>query len=128
MPVRQCSAFQNLDTNNLSQSDIMSKGRLFLQYQCFKKIDASASADISVHVGIICMSDPSQSIIVKMQLKPSSSSSHLTKSIATDVPRLSGTGNGCNGPFGFDVDDLLHWQSTQPGTYADSKSLLMFGQ
>ena len=106
----------------------MSKGRLFLQYQCLKKIDASASADISVHVGIIHMSDPSWSIIVKMQLKPSSSGSGPIKSIATDVPQSSGTGNGCNGPFSFDVNDLLHWQSTQPGMYADSKSLLMFGQ
>jgi hypothetical protein len=73
------------------------------------------------------MSDPSLSIIVKMQLKPSSSSSGPIKSIATDDPRSSGIGNGCNGPFSFDIDDLLRWQSTQPGTYADSKSLLMFG-
>ena len=71
---------------------------------------------MSVRVGAICMSDPSQSVIVKIQLNPSSSGSGPTKSIATEAPHSLGTSNGCNGPLGLDVKDLLHWQSTHPGT------------
>ena len=56
---------------------------------------------MSVRVGAICMSDPSRSVIVKIQLNPSSSSSGPTKSITTEAPRSSGTSNGCNGPLGF---------------------------
>jgi hypothetical protein len=86
MPVRRCSAFQNLETNNLSLSEIMSNGMPFSQYQCLKNIDASPSAEISVCVGIIHMSEPRRSVIVNMQLKLLSSGSGPTKSIATEFP------------------------------------------
>jgi hypothetical protein len=107
MPVRQCKAFQNLDTNNLSLLDMMSRGRPFSQYQCLKNIDASPSADMSVCVGIIRMSDLSQSVIVKIQLRPSSSGKGLTKYIAIEAPLSSEMGNGSNCPFGFNIGDLL---------------------
>jgi len=70
MPVRQCNAFQNFDTNNFSLSEIMSNGKPFSQYQCLKNTDANPSADMSIHVGAICMSEPSQSVMVKIQLNP----------------------------------------------------------
>jgi hypothetical protein len=107
MPVRWCNAFQNFDTNNLSLSEIISSGKPFSQYQCLKNTVANPSANMSVRVGAIHMSEPSRSVIIKIQLKPSSSGSGPTKSIATEAPCSSGTGNGCNGPLGFDVDDLL---------------------
>ena len=37
------------------------------------------------------------------------------KSIATKSPHCSGIGNGCSGPKGLFVRDLLCWQSGQEG-------------
>ena len=117
-PVKQCSALQNLEINNLSLSDTISVGKPFSQYQFLKNSDANASAVMSVRVGTMCISDPNRSVIVRIQLKPSSSGSGPTKSIATDDPLSSGTGRGCNGPRGLIVCDLLCWHCTQPGTYS----------
>jgi len=35
------------------------------------------------------------------------------KSIAAELPHWSGIGSRCNGLMGFEVEDLLHWQSGQ---------------
>ena len=44
IPVRACEAFQNLEVNSLSQSETMSRGRLFSQYQLSKNMTARSSA------------------------------------------------------------------------------------
>ena len=64
--------FQNLEINNLSQSEIICKRRPFSQYQLLKKIGVRDSAFKLVVVGMICMSAPSLSVIVRMQSKLSS--------------------------------------------------------
>ncbi len=56
-PVSLCNACQNLEMNSLSQSETISKGSLFSQYQLSENIVASFSAVISVHVGISLMSE-----------------------------------------------------------------------
>ena len=109
MPDRQCNAFQNLDMNSLSQSEMISTGSLFLQYQCSKNRPASRLADKSILVGIIWMSAPSLSVVVRIQSIPLSVGKGPIKSIATLSPRLFGTGKGCKGLGRFVVGDLLCW-------------------
>ena len=94
--------------NNLSLSDTISAGNPFSQYQCLKNRDANDSALMSVLVSTIRISDPSWSVIVSIQLNPSSLGRGPTKSIVTEDPLSSGTGRGCNGPHGLLVRDLLH--------------------
>jgi len=108
MPVKQCRALQNFHMNNLSLSDTISVGNPFSQYQCLQNSDANNLAVMSVRVGTMRMSDPSRSVIVSIQLKPSSSGKGPTKFIATKDPLSSGTGRGCNSPCGLVVRDLLH--------------------
>ena len=94
---------------------MMSFGKPFSQYQWVKNSRASSSAVMVVQVGIIRMSEPSLSVIDKIQLKLSSSGRGPMKSIATLSPRSSGIGRGCRGPVGFRVEDLFHRQSVQEG-------------
>ena len=61
IPVSLCSSFQKHDRKILSWSDMISRGRPFLQYQCWKKRSANCSVVIVVVVGTIHISDPSQS-------------------------------------------------------------------
>src|SRR5258705_469000 len=96
-PVTLSKAFQNLDMKSLSRSEIMSCGRPFSQYHLLKKTSARFSAVIVVFVGIICKSEPNQSVIVRIQWYPSSRGNGLMKSIAIEAQRSSGTGKGCRG-------------------------------
>jgi hypothetical protein len=72
-PVRIIRCRQNLDINNLSRSDIISKGKPFSQYQFSKKRIAQASAVRVVCVGIIRTSEFNLSVIVRIQSNPLSS-------------------------------------------------------
>ncbi len=127
-PVSLCSACQNLEIKSLSRSDMISAGSLFSQYQFSKKMVANFSAIISVRVGISLISEPIQSVIVRRQLKPSSSGRGPMKSIAMLLPCSSGIGSGCSRPAGLVVLDLFCWQGTHPGMKDCSRSLCIFGQ
>ena len=70
IPVINVRCFQNEDINSLSRSEIISIGRPFSQYQLSKKSDANCLAVSVVVVGIILMSEPRRSVIVKMQSWP----------------------------------------------------------
>ena len=70
IPVSIVRCFKKLDMNNLSWSETMSEGRLFLQYQLSKNKTASSGALSEVEVGIIQISEPRRSVIVRIQLKP----------------------------------------------------------
>jgi len=115
MPVSLCKAFQKHNMNSLSQSETMLLGRPFSQYHLLKNMPARCSAVILVQVSTNWISLPSWSVKVTIQFMPSSSSSGPMKSIATESPCLSGTGRGCNSPYGLIVADLLCWQSGQEG-------------
>ena len=86
--------FQKREMNSLSWSEISSRGRPFSQYQWSKKSKARDSAVRSVVVGMIRMSEPSLSVIVRMQLWPSSSGRGPIKSRVITSHRWSGTGKG----------------------------------
>ena len=101
------SACQNRETKSLSRSDTMLDGRPFSQYHAEKNNFAKCSADTSVRVGIRRMSLFSRSVIVAMQLKPSSSGRGPMKSIAILSHRRSGTGSGWRGPVGLRVRFLF---------------------
>ena len=73
---------------------MISKGRLFLQYQWLKNRQAMFSAVGVVIVGTICMSELRQSVRVMMQSYPLSSGSGPMKSIVTESHHSSGTGKG----------------------------------
>ena len=111
-----CNAFQNLDVNSLSQSEIISDSKLFSQYNLSKNRHASFLGVMSVWEATSWMLLPKQSVKVIMQLLLSSSGSSPINSMATESPCLSGTVRGCNRPYGFIVDDLLHWKLGQEGT------------
>lgn len=128
MLVSLCNVHQNLEMNNLSQSEMISEGRPFSQYQLSKNRVASFSAVMSVHVGISLTSEPRQSVMVSRQLKPSSSGSGPIKSIAILSPHSSGIGRGCKGPAGLVVLDLLCWQGMHLGIKDCSRSWRMLGQ
>src|ERR1700735_3708024 len=68
MLVSLCNVIQNSDTNNLSWSEISSKGNPFSQYHCLKNKSARSSVVIVVCVGIIWMSECRQSVIERIQL------------------------------------------------------------
>ena len=66
-PVSLCNAFQKCDTKSLSQSETISKGSPFPQYHSQKNNSARPCA-VSEHVvGTSRMSEPSQSVRVRMQ-------------------------------------------------------------
>jgi len=115
-------------TNNLFLSLTMSSGRLFSQYHRSKNCAENGSAAMSVLDGVMCMSAPRKSVIVTMQLKPSSSGQGPIKSIAMELPCSSGMGRGCSGPAGLVVLLLFLWQSMQVGMYALRRSHLTLGQ
>ena len=48
------------------------------------------------------------------------------KSMEMDSQRSSGTGRGCKGPVGLEVEDLLRAQSIQEGMYPFLRSILIF--
>ena len=91
IPVSLCNSFQKHDRNSLSRSNMISSGRLFSQYQCWKNNSVKCSAVSVVVVGMSLMSDPSQLVNVIRLLYPLSSGSGPTKSIATESHQLSGT-------------------------------------
>jgi hypothetical protein len=62
--------------------------------------------------GTSLISAPSLSVRVSKQSKPPSRGKGPMKSMATESPRLSGTGSGCKGPIGLVVEDLFCWHST----------------
>ena len=93
--------------NSLLRSEMSSRGSLFSQYQWSKNNTASFSAVSLDEVGMIQISEFNLSVIVKMQSKPSSTGKGPMKSKATESQCSSGTGNGCRGPAGLEVDDLL---------------------
>lgn len=107
MPVSSCKCFQKCERKSSSLSEIMSRGNPFLQYQCVKNNSAKASAVNVVVVGIIHMSDPNQSLMVRIVLNLPSFSKGPMKSIVTELQHPLGTGRGCNGPRGFVVQDLF---------------------
>jgi hypothetical protein len=84
MPEIIVKCFQNLDMNNLSRSETMSVGNPFSQYQWLKNITANSFAVREVEVGIMRMSDPRRSVIVRIQLWPWLSGSGPMKSIEMD--------------------------------------------
>ena len=127
-PVSLCKCFQKRARKSLSLSEIILSGRLFLQYQCVKNNSASCSAISVETVGISRMSEPRPSVMVRIMSKSPSFGKGPTKSIAMESQWPSGTGRGCRGPSGFEVWDLLHWQSAHPGMYPSFKSRLMCGQ
>lgn len=103
MPVRAWSVFQNLEMTSLSWSDMISSGRLFLQYHFSKKISASWLA-VKVEVeGMICISEPKRLVKVMIVSKPLSDRRGPMKSMATESQCESGIVKGCRGPIGFDV-------------------------
>ena len=79
-------AFQKQDTKILSWSQTMSFGNSFLQYQVSKNVTVRSSVVMVVLVSIIHMSEPEQSLIVKIQLYPSSVGNGSIKSIVMDEP------------------------------------------
>jgi hypothetical protein len=93
----------------------MSRGSPFSWYQLLKNKSARSSAEIVVRVGMRQISEPRQSVIVKMQSQPSSMGSGLIKSMATLSPHLSGMGKGWSGPVGLQVEELLWRQSLHEG-------------
>lgn len=115
-PVSLFRAFQKQETKSLSLSETKLRGKPLLQYQLSNTSRATSSAKASVQVGMIWMSEPRQSVIVKMQLEPWSLGRGPMKSSATLSPCSSGIGSGCNSPGAFVVHDLLHWQSVHNGT------------
>src|ERR1700728_2747628 len=72
IPLTLYSTVQKSDTNNLSESEISSKGNPFSLYHCLKNKSTRSSVVIMVCVGIIQMSECSQSVIERIQLYPSS--------------------------------------------------------
>src|SRR5271168_2009358 len=112
--------------NSLSRSDISSRGMPFSQYHLVKKRWVRSSTVWVIVHGTSRTSEPSLSVSVSKQSKPSSGGNGPIKSIATESQRPSGTGKGCKGPISLVVEDLLRWHSTQEGTYADSRSLCMW--
>lgn len=94
------------DMNNLSLSQTIFAGKPFSQYHSSKNTTANSSADRSVWVATICISDPSQSVIVKIQSFPSSSGNGPMKSMAIDSQWELGTGKGCRGPEGLPIFDF----------------------
>lgn len=115
MPVRRCRAFQNLLVNHLSQSETMSRGKPFLQYQWLKNRLATSLAFMFIRQGTRRISAPSQSVIVIILSWPCSSGSGLMKSMEMESPCLSGTGSGCSGPAGLVVRLLFLAHSGQAG-------------
>lgn len=69
---------------------------------------SGAQNDLYICVKLICHCDNG--------IKPSSFGRGPTKSIATKLKCVSGIASGCNGPGGFEVVDLLCWQSGHLGT------------
>ena len=100
-PVRLCNVRQKREVNLVSRSHTISVGKPCSQYQWLKDRRAISFALASVRVGMSKISAPSQSVIVRMELKPSSSGRGPTKSMAIEAARWSGTGRGCKGPDGF---------------------------
>jgi hypothetical protein len=86
--------FPKVDIKSLSRSDTMLRGRPFSQYQRSKNKMANSLAVSLVDVGIIRISDPSRSVIVRIQSYPLSSGRGPMKSIDMDWQRSSGTGKG----------------------------------
>ena len=78
-------------------SETKFKGSPFLQYQWLKTSRVVSLAVAFVVVGIMCTSDPRQSIMERMQSYLLSVGSGPMKSNATLSPHLSGTGSGCKG-------------------------------
>ena len=127
-PQRECKAFQKWDINNLSLSEIMSKGNPFSQYQWSKNKIARSSVVMSTWMGTIRILAPMQSVIDKIQLNPESSFSGLMKSIVMDFPWPYGTGRGCKGPGVLDVEILFYWHGSHDGMYAFWGSCHILGQ
>jgi hypothetical protein len=128
IPVISISCFQKFEINNLLQSEIISSGRPFLQHQFSKKRIAQSSAVRVVCVGMMHTSEWSRSVIINIQSKPLSIGKGPMKSIKIESPQSSGTGRGCRGPVGLDVELLFHMHSVQEEMYLYSKSLRMPGQ
>lgn len=97
VPVNLCNACQKWEMNSWSRSEMMSKGKLSLQYQWTKKICSRSSAVRDVMQGTIQMSEPRWLVRVMMQSKPLSSGNGPMKLIATELPQSSGTGSGWSG-------------------------------
>ena len=114
-PVSLCKARQNLDMKSLSRSEMISFGKPFSQYQWSKNNKARSSVEIFIFVGMIHMSECSQSMIDKIQPKPSSKGSGPIKSKVTLSARLSGIGKGCRGLGTLVIWDLFLWQLTHEG-------------
>ena len=76
---------------------------------------ARSSAVMSRQVGIIQISEPSQSVMDKIQSTFLSKGNGLMKLIATLSPWVSGMGRGCKGPVGLCVEDLLCRHLVQDG-------------
>ena len=94
MPISFINAFQKCETKSLSRSVMSSRGNPFLQNHLSKKIVANSSAVMLVLQGTSWMSAFSLSVMVTIESKLSSLGSGPTKSIATELNRLSGTGRG----------------------------------
>jgi len=81
-PVSTIRRFQKRNINNLSLSDIISKGSPFSQYHLSKNNTASCSAFVFVEHGTSWMSEFKRSVMVRIQSIPFSSGSGPIKSIA----------------------------------------------
>ena len=90
MPEIMVRCFQKADMNNLSLSETMSNGRPFLQYQWLKNKTMSSFAVSLVDVGMMRMSEPSQSVMVRIQSCPSSKGRGPSQLIDNDHLRLGG--------------------------------------
>ena len=73
---------------------MISLGRPFSQYQLLKNSRVRSSVLMSTQVGIILMSKLTHSVIVRMQLKPSSRGRGPMKSSAMLSPQSLGIGRG----------------------------------
>ena len=127
-PVNLCGAHQNFKTKILSQSEMISLGNLFSQYQWLKNKTARSSVVMSVQVGIIWLLEPRWSVIDRMQSKLPLSGKGPIKSVAMLSSWSSGIRRGCKGPEGLCVLDLFLRHSVHEGMYAFSRSHHMFGQ
>lgn len=83
-PVIIVRFFQEADIKSLSLSNTISRGRPFSQYQQSKNRISSCFAEREVVVGMIRISEPRQSVMVRIQLCPLSSGSGPMKSIEID--------------------------------------------